>query len=356
MGDRALSTNHLMGPGYWVWMIRLASEAVSIGIVAEAGRHPFEGFNQFDRAVQWLEKHEPQCAAVVREHAGQVQDFKVMKDYSYGCSQVISGAGRWCLTGEAGLFLDPLYSPGLDMIAIANGLITDLVTRDLGGEDVTARAAIHDKLFLRLADVWLGIYRGQYGLMGNPEVTTSKVIWDTAFYWGVFGFLFFHDRFRSMIDHPVVADGLERLTEVSNRMQAFFREWDALRHPVVPGGFVDLYKPLNFMVSLHEGMMAQLAAGEFDAQFSANVRLFEQLAGQLVSIVMVAYANGPRASGALAQIQCWQTDPLLRELVAAYRREEKVSPVSDRWITLSGHALARQENLEGAAAGPGGNQ
>ena len=24
-GDRALSTNHLMGPGYWVWLIRLAS-------------------------------------------------------------------------------------------------------------------------------------------------------------------------------------------------------------------------------------------------------------------------------------------------------------------------------------------
>jgi flavin-dependent dehydrogenase len=344
-GDRALSTNHLMGPGYWVWLIRLSSDAISIGIVADASMHPFEEFNQFERALQWLRQHEPQCAAAVQQHAGQVQDFKVMKDYSYGCTQVFSGAGRWCVTGEAGLFLDPLYSPGLDMIAISNGLVTDLVSRDLAGQDVTTRAAIHDKLFLRLADIWLAIYRGQYTLMGNAEVATSKVIWDTAFYWGVFGLLFFNDKFRSMIEHPAVADGLEKLTLISNRMQAFLREWDALGHPELPGGFVDLYKPLNFMVSLHEGIAVPVAPDQFEARFSANVRLFEQLAGQLVSTVMNAYANRPRSGVALEQIQRWQTDPLLRELIAIYRREAKVNPTSDRWITLSGEALITQPGL-----------
>ena len=34
-GDRAMSTNHLMGEGYWVWLIRLASGATSVGIVAD---------------------------------------------------------------------------------------------------------------------------------------------------------------------------------------------------------------------------------------------------------------------------------------------------------------------------------
>ncbi len=344
-GDRALSTNHLMGHGYWVWLIRLASDAISIGIVADASVHSFEGFNQFERALQWLQEHEPQCAAAIKQHVHQVQDFKVMKDYSYGCTQVFAGADRWCVTGEAGLFLDPLYSPGLDMIAISNGLITDLVTRDLAGEDVTARAAIHDKLFLRLADIWLAIYRGQYTLMGNAEVTTSKVIWDTAFYWGVFGLLFFNDKFRSMIEHPAVAEGLEKLTLVSNRIQAFFREWNALDHPELPGGFVDLYKPLNFMVSLHEGITVPLAPAQFEARFTENVRLFEQLAGQLICTVMSAYANRPRSDVALEQIQRWQMDPLLHALIATYRREARGNPTSDRWITLSGHALVRQPEL-----------
>ena len=40
-GDRAMSTNHLMGEGYWVWLIRLASGATSVGIVADPAFHPF---------------------------------------------------------------------------------------------------------------------------------------------------------------------------------------------------------------------------------------------------------------------------------------------------------------------------
>ena len=46
-----------------------------------------------------------------------------VKDFSYGCEQVFSGDDRWCLTGEAGAFLDPFYSPGSDFIAIGNTFI-----------------------------------------------------------------------------------------------------------------------------------------------------------------------------------------------------------------------------------------
>ncbi len=109
-GRRELSTNHLMGPGYWVWLIRLASDAISIGIVADAGAHRFDEFNTLDKALGWLRRHEPQCARAVTEHQDRIQDFRVMKDYAYSCERVYDGVGRWCLTGESGVFLDPLYS------------------------------------------------------------------------------------------------------------------------------------------------------------------------------------------------------------------------------------------------------
>ena len=60
-----------------------------------------------------------------------------MNKYSHGATQVYDAGARWCLTGDAGIFLDPLYSSGLDLVAIGNGLITDMITRDLDGEDVT---------------------------------------------------------------------------------------------------------------------------------------------------------------------------------------------------------------------------
>ena len=44
-GDRSLSTNHLMGSGYWVWLIRLASGSTSVGIVTDANMHSFDEMN-----------------------------------------------------------------------------------------------------------------------------------------------------------------------------------------------------------------------------------------------------------------------------------------------------------------------
>ncbi|KAB8142878.1 FAD-dependent oxidoreductase [Chloroflexia bacterium SDU3-3] len=345
MGDRSLSTNHLMGNGYWVWIIRLASGSTSIGIVADAEMHPFEGFNRFDRALEWLREREPQLAAILDQQREQLQDFRVMKDYSYSCEQAYS-ADRWCLTGEAGVALDPLYSPGSDLIAISNGLVCDLVTRALRGEDVQARAMVHDKLFLNLANLWLGIYEQQYTLMDNPQIMITKIIWDTAFYWGVFGLLYFHDAFRSIADNPGVATSLARISTLSNRVQAFFREWHAIDQPEITDAFVDLYGPLEFMAKLHTGMAAGLAPAQLDAQFAENVRFFERLAGQIISMVIEETADHPEQAGAMAQIQRWQTDPYVAELIARYRRESRAHPINSSWIALKYQLRERQEVLQ----------
>ncbi len=341
-GDRALSTNHLMGPGYWVWLIRLASGSTSVGIVTDASTHPFEEINRFERALNWLHEHEPQCARVIEQHQDQIQDFRVMKDYSYSCQQLYSSE-RWCLTGEAGISLDPLYSPGSDLIAIGNGLICDLIVRDLKGEDIRGRATIHDRLFLSLTSIWINIYEKQYALMDNAQIMVAKIIWDTAFYWGVFGLLYFHDTFRNIADSPGVAANLSKIAILSNRVQAFYREWYAIAQTGASDIFVDLYSPLDFMVQLHIGMAAGLSHTELEAQFAANVRLFEQLAGQLVSTVIQVYATRFDDEAILKQIQRWQTEPFLAELIALYRRENRANPTNGSWIMLGQQSQERQE-------------
>src|SRR5205814_8865130 len=103
------------------------------------------------------------------QYRDKVQDFRVMKDYSYSCGQVYSDE-RWCLVGEAGVFLDPFYSPGLDMIAISNGMVCDLITSERNGEDIEEKAAIHNQMYLILAESWPSVYNQQYGLMVNAQV------------------------------------------------------------------------------------------------------------------------------------------------------------------------------------------
>ena len=340
-GDRSLSTNHLMGPGYWVWLIRLASGSISVGIVTDANMHPFEKMNRFERALAWLHAHEPQCAAVIEQHRDEVQDFRVMKDYSYSCQQVYSSE-RWCLTGEAGVSLDPLYSPGGDLIAISNGLISDLITRDLDGEDIEDLAAIHNQMFLILAESWLGVYKQQYSLMGNGQIMAAKVIWDTAVYWAVPGLLYFHDTFRRLGESPNVVTNLARFSVLSDYVQAFFREWYAIAQTGASDTFIRYYD-FDFMTQLQIGMTAGLPDAELEIQFATNVCFLEQLAGQLVSTVIEIYTDHLEDEAIFNQVQRWQADPFLAGLIALYQQLAKTNPINSSWITLGRPSRERQE-------------
>lgn len=343
-GHRSLSTNHLMGAGYWVWLIPLASGSTSIGIVTDANMHNFDEMNRFERALAWLHKHEPQCAAEVEQHQEKMQDFRVMKDYSYSCVQVFSG-DRWALVGEAAVAIDPLYSSGGDLIAIGNGLTCDLIQRDLAGEDITDLAIGHSQLFLIFADVWLVAYQQQYPLMSNAKVMVAKVIWDTVIYWAFPGLLYFHDKIRRLADSPVTMANLYRCWNLHSRVQAFFREWHELDQPLATDTFADPYSLLDFLVDLHTGMAAGLSDAELEVQFAKNARLLEQLAGQLVSTVIDELSQFTD-SATQNQVQRWKAEPFLAELIKCYHEDDSINPIDSSWITL-GHQHREKQEVAG---------
>ena len=144
-----------MGPGYWVWLIPLASGATSIGIVTDPAMHPLNRIHTHEKALDWLATHQPQCREAV---GGSPMDFQRFRRYAYSSERVFSGRGddgNWALTGEAGQFVDPFYSPGLDFIAYANTFITDLVRRELAGEDTRARRLAHEHGLAAIHDLSL---------------------------------------------------------------------------------------------------------------------------------------------------------------------------------------------------------
>src|SRR5690606_38700678 len=95
------STNHLMGQGYWVWLIALPKERMSIGVVTHDAVHGFERVRTLPRVMAFFEEHEPALAA--RLANTQVLDFRCIKAYSYGIARSWS-AQRWAIVGEAGAF------------------------------------------------------------------------------------------------------------------------------------------------------------------------------------------------------------------------------------------------------------
>ena len=177
-----------------------------------------------------------------------------MKDYSYSCEQVYSDE-RWCLIGEAGVFLILAYSPGLDMIAISNGMACDLITHALDGEDIEERAAIHNQMYLILAESWLSVYNQQYALMGNAQIMVAKVIWDTAVYWAVPGLAPTSTiNFASSVDYPGIVTNLARFSVASDHIQRF-PHLHAIDQSSASDTFISFYD-FDFMARLQIGMTA----------------------------------------------------------------------------------------------------
>jgi len=225
---RWLSTNHLVGAGYWVWLIPLASGSHSVGIVADAKLHPLETMNTFAKAMDWLEAHQPRLFDALDDKRHLLQDFAFLRRFSYGCKQVFS-AERWALTGEAGLFLDPFYSPGTDFIAIANTYICELVGRDRAGKPLAACVPVFDQIFHSFYESTLALYRDQYPIFGDPEVLPVKVIWDYTYYWGVLAQFFFQRRLADLASLSALRAELTHCQALNVAVQALLRDWSAAR-------------------------------------------------------------------------------------------------------------------------------
>lgn len=236
---RWLYTNHLMGEGYWVWLIPLATGAISIGIVADPRFHPFEQISSLEAALEWLDEHEPLVADAVRARPGDVQDFLRIENYAYQVERVYS-PDRWCLTGDAGAFTDPFYSPGSDFIALGNGCITDLVVRDLAGEPVRERVEQFNTQFLQQFERQLDFYTGLYELWGNPQVMCAKVSWDLLVYWGLTSVRYVHGFWHDPEFTAEVSNLLDRGYGLNARIQGFFREWHAIDDREAEGAYIAL--------------------------------------------------------------------------------------------------------------------
>jgi len=278
--ERWRSTNHLVGPGYWVWLIPLSSGAHSVGIVADAAMHPLDGMKTFDLALDWLREHQPLVARHVESRREKLLDFAFFRHFSYGCSRMFS-ADRWGLTGEAGAFLDPFYSPGSDFIAIANTYITQLVGLDRRGATLSGSARQFERLFFTFYEGTLRMYRGQYNLFGDPEVLPIKVIWDYTYYWGVLCQLVFQDRLgdTDFIGH--MAPEFAEATELNISMQAFFQQWHATSERRNGKAMLD-QRELAWFADMNRTLHDVLDDDALVARLRGNLAIMRSLAATIV--------------------------------------------------------------------------
>lgn len=289
--DRWRSTNHMCGPGYWFWLIPLSSGAHSLGIVCDAAMHPLDTMNTHDKAMDWLRTHQPRVAASLDRSAHTLQDFMFQRRFSYGCKQVFS-RDRWALTGEAGLFLDPFYSPGTDFIAIANTYICDLIDKDRDGSDFRPYVALYQQLYVSFYENMLPLYQDQYPLFGDEQVMPVKVIWDYTYYWSLLAPLFFADRLTSMGVLGRLRPMFACASALNLAMQELLRDWGRRNRDVLaPGARMLDQSQIDWFREMNGALNDTLDNDALVTRISDNVARMQWLATEILQHARTAHTD-----------------------------------------------------------------
>lgn len=289
--QRWKSTNHLCGPGYWFWLIPLASDSHSLGIVCDARMHPLETMNTHDKAMAWLRKHQPRAAKALDDPRHALQDFLFLRHFSHGCRQVFSG-DRWALTGEAGVFLDPFYSPGSDFIAISNTYICELIRLDRAGEAIGPYAEIYQQLYFSFYENTLTLYQDQYPVFGHPQAMPVKILWDYAYYWSLLAPLFFSGRQAKLSVLSRLRPHFDEGRKLNLAMQALLRDWGTRDAAVAPGnGRACDQSSLDWCRRMNGALTDVLDDDAYLARTRGDVACMRQLAAETLALVRSKLAD-----------------------------------------------------------------
>jgi flavin-dependent dehydrogenase len=281
-GKRWLSTVHLVGEGYWVWLIPLASGGHSVGVVADGAFVPFERIRRYETLLSFLREVEPQLAAALPESVDGLQDFRKLKNYAYATRRGLSRQ-RWCLTGEAGLFLDPLYATGLDFIAVANSLAARLIVGELDGEsgtDFIRRLKAYNRTYLGQFMGWEPAFAGQYEVFRDGVATAAKVSWDNLGY-----FMFPVPLFNSGLlgDHAFVdemRDVFKPHYRMNLYMQRRFRELCRDDFDLTSAGFARISD--GFLEEIFAAASGQLNRAQVASAIKENVRRLQAVGATMI--------------------------------------------------------------------------
>ncbi len=179
---RFTATNHLLGRGWWAWLIPLKGGDVSIGLVFDQRLVELaEGEHLGERLRTMLETH-PVARELLADATWNPGDVHFRRNLAYS-SSTFAGDGH-VLVGDAAAFIDPFYSPGLDWISYSASAAAKLVGDSLTGTAQSQAITRHNALFSASYQRWFtAIYRDKYLYMGDYELMSLAFRLDLGLYY-----------------------------------------------------------------------------------------------------------------------------------------------------------------------------
>lgn len=219
-----LATNHFMDEGLWFWVIPLRHKT-SLGLVYDNRLIPRQAVETPELLCDWLRREFPLFTGDLAQR--RIVDQGSFRDFSYDCLQTISPE-RWALSGEAGRFTDPFYSPGSDLISIYNTLIVDAIEQD----DASASCRVYEQLMRAVYQATVPTYAVSYNVLGDQEAFILKYTWELSVYFSFYVFPFINDLLTDPRFVPGYLARFSRLGRINSSLQQLlsdFARWKLQR-------------------------------------------------------------------------------------------------------------------------------
>jgi flavin-dependent dehydrogenase len=148
----------------WFWLIPISKELISVGVVLPKGLYRRLAKSSPEETLSSAISDTPIVAALMRE-ARREWPVRVEKDFSYSSSAY--AGHRWILAGDAGSFLDPVFSTGVSIamesgIEAAAELHRALARNDFSDASFTAFSRRQRKRFQTFRRFVVGFYTPQF--------------------------------------------------------------------------------------------------------------------------------------------------------------------------------------------------
>src|SRR5437763_105958 len=285
-----LATNHFCGEGFWFWVIPLQGKT-SLGLVYDNQTFPVERISTLKKLIDWACEEFPLFARDLPHR--KILDHGSLKDFSFDCAQTISRE-RWALSGEAGRFTDPLYSPGGDLIALYNTLITDaILTAD--NDELTRKCTLYESLMQGFYEAYVPSFAVSYDVLGDQEAMTLKYSWELAIYFSFYVFPFINGLFTNQRFIPLFLRRFSQLGPINRNLQSFvsgYYQWKKTNRPRARQPIFNDFTEVGALKSAQEtfldvGVSVETAGEILDRQLS-NLREMARFVLAFVTMTVLA--------------------------------------------------------------------
>ena len=288
-----LATNHFCAEGLWFWVIPLQG-LTSLGLVFDREVVDYADVSTVEKATAWVCEKFPCFARDLPQR--KVLDFDSLASFSYDCAQTIS-AERWALAGEAGRFTDPLYSPGSDLIAIYNTLITDAIKTD-DAQELAPKCALYEQVMRSVYQAYVPTYATSYDALGDQEAFSLKYGWELTVYFAAYVFPFINDLFTDRRFLLAFMRQFSRLGPINSSVQgylsAFFQWKKAHREPTPEPLYFDFTEIGPLAEAAETFYQVGVSVGEAKQILDRQVKSLEVLARFIGAHVASVVLDEPR--------------------------------------------------------------